>query len=324
MPEISLIVPVYKVEPYLSRCVNSVLAQTWTDFELILVDDGSPDRCGELCEAFAAKDARVHVIHRVNGGLSAARNTGIEWALAHSDSEWISFLDSDDWVHPRYLEALLQAVSQTGLSLAVGGFRRTEKDGDQLELPADLTARAVDPEEFYCTDKLTATVAWGKLYKKRDFSQIRYPEGKIHEDELTTHKLLFRYDRIALVDQPLYQYFQNQQGIMRSGWSPKHLAEVEGIADQLTFFLEKGRSDAARKAARAYINSLDRNLAHARRGGPQYEEETNQLRRQLRGGLKQYGSLAGFDRRSAPWLYYEAFPIRTIPERLWKRLFKKS
>ena len=105
---ISVIVPVYKVEKYLSRCIDSILAQTYTDFELILVDDGSPDNCGKICDGYAEKDNRV-VIHQGNGGISAARNAGIDWAFENSDSEWIAFIDSDDWVHPLYLECLYNA-----------------------------------------------------------------------------------------------------------------------------------------------------------------------------------------------------------------------
>ena len=103
MPIISVIVSVYKVEPYIRQCVDSILAQTFTDFELILVDDGSPDNCGAICDEYAAQDCRVRVIHQENGGLSAARNAGIDWAFANSDSQWLAFVDSDDWVHPDYL-----------------------------------------------------------------------------------------------------------------------------------------------------------------------------------------------------------------------------
>lgn len=322
MPRISVIVPVYKVEPYLRRCVNSILAQTDPDFELILVDDGSPDRCGAMCEEFAAEDSRIRVIHRENGGLSAARNTGIEWVLANSDSEWLTFLDSDDWIHPRYLEALYDAVAKTGLSAAVGGFRRTEADGDLPELPSEIPARVVGTEAFYCADKVTATVAWGKLYRKADFTDIRYPEGRIHEDELTTHKLLFLYPEIAVVDQPLYQYYQNQAGIMRSGWSPKHISEVDGMADQLRYFREHNYPKAAACAANAYLNSIYRNLTQARSGGTQYDKEAKALHKRLRDGLCKYGKLAGADRKNAPWLFYEAFPLWTLPVRLWKKLKK--
>ena len=114
MPAISVIVPVYKVEKYIHRCVRSILGQTYADFELILVDDGSPDNCGVICDEYAAKDSRVVVIHQENGGLSAARNAGIDWVFANSDSQWLSFIDSDDWVHPEYLQRLLDAATYAG------------------------------------------------------------------------------------------------------------------------------------------------------------------------------------------------------------------
>ena len=119
MADISIIVPVYKVEKYLHRCINSILKQTYQKFELILIDDGSPDNCGNICDEFAEKDQRIHVIHQENGGLSAARNSGIDWAFANSCSKWLTFIDSDDWVHPQYLEVLLYAATKFNVSVSI-------------------------------------------------------------------------------------------------------------------------------------------------------------------------------------------------------------
>ena len=322
MPIISVIVPVYKVEAYLSRCVDSILKQTHTDFELILVDDGSPDRCGEICEDYAKADPRVHVLHRENGGLSAARNTGIEWALEHSGSEWITFIDSDDWIHPRCLELLYQAVQSTGLSVAVGGFERT--DGTH-ELLVDEAAPATiwAPEAFYCADKLSATVAWGKLYRKQDFAVIRYPEGKIHEDEFTTYKILFSYDKIAVIGQPLYAYFQNSQSIMGSQWNPKHIAETEGMLAELQYFGANGYHKAEAITARAYLNSIYRNLQNAKACGNRYQAEAAALKKRLKTALLKYGKLADTSLSRNPWLYYEAFPNATLPYRAIRKAAKK-
>lgn len=113
MPEISVIVPVYKVEKFLHRCVDSLLCQSFESFELILVDDGSPDHSGAICDTYAEKDPRIHVIHQKNGGLSAARNTGIDFVMANSNSHWLAFVDSDDWVHPDFLKRLY-SVAEIG------------------------------------------------------------------------------------------------------------------------------------------------------------------------------------------------------------------
>lgn len=319
---ISVIVPVYNVEAYLPRCVDSILKQTYTDFELILVDDGSPDRCGAICEDYAALDSRIHVLHRKNGGLSAARNTGIEWTLENSDSEWITFIDSDDWIHPYYLELLYHAVENTGLSVAVGGFERT--DGTyELQVDPDVSISVWNTEEFYCTDKVTATVAWGKLYRKVDLSEIRYPEGKIHEDEFTTYKILFSHDKIAVIEQPLYAYFQNSQSIMGSKWNPKHIAETEGMLAEIRYFAANGYSKAEACTAKAYLNSIYRNLQNAKAYGNRYQIEVADLKHLLKRALLKYGKLADTNLRRTPWLYYEAFPGVTFPYRVIRRIMKK-
>lgn len=127
-PLLSIIVPVYNTEKYLNRCIDSILAQTFMDFELILVDDGSPDNCGAICDENAAKDSRVHVIHQENCGQSAARNAGIDWVFAHSDSKWISLVDSDDWVHPQMLERLYHAVLEHNVKVSICGYEETSGD----------------------------------------------------------------------------------------------------------------------------------------------------------------------------------------------------
>ena len=235
---ISVIVPVYKVEKYIHRCIDSILAQTFTDFELILVDDGSPDNCGKICDEYALKDNRIQIIHKENGGLSDARNVGIEWALEHSSSEWLTFIDSDDWVHPKYLEVLYNAAQQTNCSLSICRFERTDGINPVVD-EIYVSHEVINSEDFYCYDCVNAMVAWGKLYYKEDFRMIRYPVGKIHEDEFTTYKILFRYAQVVFVDEPLYFYYENTDGIMNSSWSPKRLDALEALEQQLNFLRNK-------------------------------------------------------------------------------------
>ena len=120
---ISIIVPVYNVEKYIYRCVDSILSQSFTDFELILVDDGSPDDCGKICDDYAKKDNRISVIHKENGGLSSARNAGLDWVFANSKSEYVTFIDSDDWVDTDYLRALLDGIKNTASSVSACKFQ---------------------------------------------------------------------------------------------------------------------------------------------------------------------------------------------------------
>lgn len=248
MTTISVIVPVYKVELYLHRCVDSILGQTFTDFELILVDDGSPDNCPDICDEYAAKDSRVHVIHQENGGLSAARNAGIDWTFANSDSQWLSFVDSDDWVHVEYLERLMNAAIEHNVSVSVCGLERTSGDFPIIN-EDDCVSRLWDVETFYVKKTVNAIVAWGKLYRKECFTQIRYPVEKLHEDEFTTYQILFKQKQVAVIDAPLYSYFENSTGITRSRWNPRRLVSIEAKHQQINFFKQHDYQNAYERAS---------------------------------------------------------------------------
>ena len=263
MPTISVVVPVYKVEPYLRRCVDSILAQTYTDFQLILVDDGSPDNCGNICDEYAEKDIRVHVIHRKNGGLSAARNSGIDWVFDGHMTEWITFIDSDDWVNSFYLELLLSAnlknctsVSACSALLAYNESQFTKCKGIN---------KCINPEEYWVENRGNATVAWGKLYKTAYFSEIRYPEGKLNEDEYTTFKILFQEDRVSVSSDELYMYYQASSSIMRSKWNVRKLDSLGGYAEQLIFFEDNGFKKAFKKKKKNYIFSIKYNIAEIKK-----------------------------------------------------------
>ena len=242
MPTISIIVPVYKVEAYLHRCIDSILAQTHKDFELILVDDGSPDNCGTTCDEYAAKDSRIIVIHQKNGGLSAARNAGIDWMMANSDSQWLSFVDSDDFIHPKMLEVLLDAVLSTDTKVSICGFQRT--NGEDLVVDEISAPQLWKPEDYYVQHNVNATVAWGKLYHRECFKDIRYPVGKIHEDEFVTYRILFRYTALSVIMLPMYGYYQNKSGIMGSPWYPARMDALEARCQQMQFFIELGCDNA--------------------------------------------------------------------------------
>lgn len=258
MPKISVIVPVYKVESYLHRCVDSILVQTFTDFELILVDDGSPDNCGAICDEYAAKDARVRVIHQENGGLSAARNVGIDWALTNSDSQWISFVDSDDWVHQEYLLALYNAIVQYGVEISACDLLRTESEVhpvDNREIKIELFN-----SEYVYTDgeRSIAAYACGRLYRKELFCEIRFPEGKIYEDIFTIHKVMLSIRHVALVKAPLYYYYVNPNSITNSVVTRKKLDYLEAYDKLIPYLKQNGFSTAYRIAVRRYLSMLSR------------------------------------------------------------------
>ena len=242
MSTISVIVPVYKVEKYLKRCIDSILNQTFKDFDLILVDDGSPDNCPNICDEYAKKDTRIFVIHKENGGLSDARNTGIEWALKNSNSEWLTFIDSDDWVHFQYLDILYNVVLKYDVLISSCAMKRVKEDLDEendiKEYRVELASLESLVMRGFTYDEFNIAVACGRLYKKELWREIRFPFGRLHEDEFTTHKLLCFCKKIAVISEKLYFYFQNDNGIMGTSLTSKRLLDqLEGFETQVNIFL---------------------------------------------------------------------------------------
>ena len=237
MAKVSVIIPVYKVEEYLSKCMDSVLRQKFTDIEIILVDDGSPDASGSMCDAFAfAEDVPnipVYVIHQTNRGLSGARNSGIDWAMACSDSEWLCFVDSDDTVSELFIEKLHEAAVANDADLAVCDFMEVDTDGKDIHQPDDFPSGLMsDNKELFETMYQTWRVhpAWNKLYHKRLFEDLRFDEGKLHEDEFIIHKVMFLSDRVVFMPDLLYYYLIRSSGIMgtegRKTRADLHIAEI--------------------------------------------------------------------------------------------------
>lgn len=222
-PVISVIVPIYNVEQWLPACVDSLLAQDFTDFELILVDDGSPDGCPALCDAYADRDDRVRVIHQKNGGLSAARNTGIEAACG----EYLAFVDSDDFVSPQYLSKMLAAARTQSADLVVCGVEDVAESGQNTEEPSHslcseagcFAGRALF-SKFFGPNATYYTVAWNKLYRAELWNELRYPEGLLHEDDAVAHRVYAACERVICLEDPLYFYRLRTGSICRTGVLP--------------------------------------------------------------------------------------------------------
>ena len=281
MAEISVIVPVYKVEKYIKRCIDSILTQTFRDFELILVDDGSPDKCSQICEKYAQRDERIVVLHRENGGLSAARNTGIDWTFLNSESKYITFIDSDDWIHPQYLDILYQAVINMKSPVSVVGFKRVEnfEAGKLYKEDCIPELEVLAAEDFFINHEWNFNYAWGKLYERSYFVEVRYPVGKNYEDTFTTYKILFAGKKVAFIDYPLYYYFYNKEGISHSLWNPSELAVMEGIREQIRFYRDSGYARALEKEEKLYVNHFAYQICRIRENKADLKKNISYLRK---------------------------------------------
>ena len=324
MSKVCIIVPIYNVERYICRCLDSILHQTFRDFDLVLVDDGSPDKCGEICECYAKRDVRIHVIHQENRGLSAARNTGIEWALIESECEWITFIDSDDWIHTTFLEQLLGAAQKDKTDIIIGEALWTK--GEPLPEAEYRPSVIWKTEDYYLQHTVNANVAWGKLYKKKCFHSIRYPEGKIHEDEYVTYRVLFGQKYISVVDQKLYAYFQNDSGITRGKWTPSRLDGLTGIEQQIKYFELAGYNEIAHKRFNSFLNNYEKSLEYIRLSGLREKEKRryiNQVNHQLRRVLLlycKYGWLPFHKSERNKRLYSNAFAGIRVLREIWGKV----
>jgi glycosyltransferase involved in cell wall biosynthesis len=249
--KLSLIIPIYKVEKYLNRCVDSIINQTYTNLEIILVDDGSPDNCGIICDKYAVSDSRIKVIHKPNGGLSDARNAGLDVATG----EYIGFIDSDDFIHPGMYENLLKRAGKYNADIAQCSFRRVTGD-EMVEATQSDNEKVISNLEAldyiytpFCVDYI---VAWNKLYKKELFDNLRFPKSKIHEDEFTTYKLFYRSRIIVICDKKYYYYFQSPNSIIRSNFNVKKLDYAEAMEERIAFFKEKGMDHYYNLALKKY------------------------------------------------------------------------
>lgn len=256
MYPLSIIVPVYNAEAYLDRCVSSILAQTMTDFELILVDDGSPDRCGEMCDAYAKADSRIRVIHQANAGQAVARNRALDIA----QGEYFGFADSDDFIHPQTFEILLQNAKKHRAQISVGGYQPVTGLVDHPTLH-NVPSHSWKGSEFlrHClidgVDK-KPWVLWDKIFHRDCFKNLRFPEGRIYEDNAVVYRAIYEADRIADCDTTLYYYFFNESSTVNQNFKLKHLDWLKVLEEMIPYFEQKQDTILVDKLNRSYLFSL--------------------------------------------------------------------
>lgn len=254
--KVSIIVPVYNVEAYLIQCLDSIITQTYHNLEIILVDDGSPDNCGAICDAYAAKDSRIRVIHQKNGGLSAARNAGLDIATG----EYIAFVDSDDWIAGNMVERLLDSAKTSCADLAVCDvaiyYEDTGVQPHECPMHDDCFSREV------LIRKMTEPQAWhyivvcNKLFHRHIFRKIRFPEGFIHEDAAIAHHIASECTTVVTLKEELYFYRQNPKSIQGSPFSICRTDNLSALADRIQFSYRKGWEKMWKDTSVRYVHSF--------------------------------------------------------------------
>lgn len=236
MPRLSVIVPVYKVEKYIHKCVDSILNQTFTDFELILVDDGSPDNCGKICDEYAEKDSRVRVIHKENGGLSDARNFGIDVAKG----EIIGFVDSDDIIDTNMYGDMIGYMDEHDLDVVCADTYVVR--GERKKFNPRYDTDKIFMRDEAINEILNGTLdnsAVNKIYKRSIMGDVRYPKGRVYEDVATTYKYIFQARRVGYICKPYYYYFKRGGSIVSSSFNSKSRYDCfKGYKERLAFAVD--------------------------------------------------------------------------------------
>ena len=236
-PLISVIVPVYKVEKYLPNCIESVQRQSYYNWELILVDDGSPDRCPQICDEYASHDDRIMVIHKENGRVAKARNA----ALRVAKGAYITFLDGDDYLHKDYMKVMLNTMTNKQVDIVQCGFVR----GEATEFPEVKIAEKITMYDNHTIflDQVATIVVWGKLYKRFVFDGRLVTEDKFFEDDFTTWKWYYAAKTIAVTNAPLYYYMENQQSTMAMHKKKPNWDFLEAYEERINFFIDTKEED---------------------------------------------------------------------------------
>ena len=247
MPEISIIIPVYNLEKYIRACLDSVIGQTYKDIEIIIVDDGSKDKSGKICDEYAEKDKRIKVIHKQNGGLSAARNTG----LSEAKGKYIMLVDGDDFIDLEMCGMLHSAIVTDNADIAICGINNITETGevilslnDDSPLKSGVISADEYREEMLKKGNWYYVVAWNKLYKKEAFENVQYPVGKIHEDEFVIHRIIDNCDKISCITDRLYNYVNHIGSITNSGYSIKRLDILTSLFDRSLFYMKTNVADS--------------------------------------------------------------------------------
>ena len=286
--KLSIIIPVFNVEKYVQTCLDSVIEQSFRDFEVIVVDDGSTDGSPAICDAAAKQDGRIRVIHQQNGGLSAARNAGLDIARG----EWIGFLDSDDFILPDMYEKLMDAAEKARADIAVCNYLRVDVQGKPIEKQDQPIPDAVLNRDDILRRALRAPfhVAWNKIYRRCIFETLRYPEGKLNEDMFTVTAIYDRAERIACLSDALYMYRVTPGSIMQTKKTFRHYDAVEAVDRCFQYYLSKGMKDMLPACEMRTFDSLRRvyyDLNQQERRAPEtkaakaiYRRELNEMRRQ--------------------------------------------
>lgn len=253
---VSIVVPVYNVEKYLKKSIESILNQTYKNIEILLVDDGSTDSSGQICDSFSKVDPRIRVFHKANGGLSDARNFGIE----QMKGQYVAFIDSDDYISKDYVWKLYSSIKNNDSEVSICSFSLVDEKGEKIKdelLDSGeicLTGQQI-LEKVLTADGYRYVVAWNKLYRSTLFEKFQFKKGMLYEDEFLNYPLFWECQKVSIVEKPLYLYVQREGSIVQSNMTLEKIKMKDEMhTSRIEFYSEKGHSFLHEKACQQYCN----------------------------------------------------------------------
>lgn len=303
--EISIIVPVYNVEKYLKKCIDSIMNQTFKNFELILVDDGSTDGSSNICDEYEKVDKRITVVHKRNGGLSSARNAGIDIA----NGKYITFIDSDDFVDNRYCEYLYSTIIEYDADIVISDFIRYKSKEEILSSDNRIIISVKDGKsackELYSNSVVKYVVAWGKLFKSELVRKHYFLEGKIHEDEFFTYKLYYESNVVVELFNKLYYYRINPNSITMNVFTLKKYDTIDALNERIDYFKKKNELELVKLTEELKIKTIAEYSILARKTGI-YEKIPNKYKISIFKALQTMRRLLNNDQFE--WMLYQYYP----------------
>lgn len=325
---ISVIVPIFNIEQFLPKCIESILNQTYPKLEVLLINDGSTDGSLAICTHYAAKDERIRIVTKENGGLSDARNYGINMATG----EYLFFVDGDDYIHPCACEVLLGNLLQANADISIGNFQKVQDlTIVQMGQPRQCFTKYTGREScfnLYNELGVIFTTAWGKLYKTIVFKDIRYPKGKIHEDEFIAYQLLYFSNTVVYTEEILYFYVQREDSIIHRKYDEKNLVMLEMAEQTICFFQKRKEIELERLA-------VERALGLGKMLYDKYDNSQKKCRKivikKYKMFLKKYGKFISVRTKlkrylyaAAPWAEKESGAVIDYIFRIKDAIFMKK
>lgn len=299
---VSVIVPIYNVDKYLEECLNSIVNQSYKNLEIILVDDGSTDRCPMICDEFQKKDSRVKVIHKENGGVAEARNIG----LKNVKGDYISFIDPDDYVEKCFIRELVDALEKNNAEMSICSAKKVDDLENILQHLNVKNKKLISGKEAIAEFEkypVTNTVLWNKLYKKELFSNIVFPKGKIHEDEAVIYKVLYKANVIAVINKELYFYRYYKKSITNKKFNDSRIDIIDIVDERLEFFKKLNENYLYELTYEHYLTVIIDVYVNTRK----YINNSKKLQKQLINKFKTYYKNIGIIRAKKNKIKFKIF-----------------